>query len=354
MHTTRTRTARRQRTATEATDAQVRFYNVLAAERGLPTIEKFAPGTTTRQASAAIDEVKAMPRQRTAGPQQQERTGVTVPDGRYAITRTAALAGLPGDDTTIFIKVNTGTSGRWQGFTFVDRLTGPNEEPVKDRNLKGRVLAAIAADIFGALTRYGREVGRCGECHIRLTDDDSRAMGIGPDCFEKRMGRRRTKADVAPYLEAAPFPAEDTAEGAAALVSLAEQGDRDAIAIVGEVERVEQAEARLAQIEIADAIKASADKAERMVPRMWDALQRGQSAALIFDGISEDEDLTDGDKTKLFRTLDLLTGATVAEDDARQRAISAAYAVADSAEGVRLAEEGGEGFALRRRMVFGF
>jgi hypothetical protein len=48
------------------------------------------------------------------------------------------------------------------------------------------VLRKIAEDPYAALTRYGREIGECGECHRTLTNEASRAAGIGPVCAAKR------------------------------------------------------------------------------------------------------------------------------------------------------------------------
>jgi hypothetical protein len=40
----------------------------------------------------------------------------------------------------------------------------------------------IAAGPEQAMMRYGREIGECGHCGRVLTNDESRAMGIGPRC----------------------------------------------------------------------------------------------------------------------------------------------------------------------------
>lgn len=40
----------------------------------------------------------------------------------------------------------------------------------------------IAADPKAAMLRYGRELGECGHCGRTLTNDESRARGIGPVC----------------------------------------------------------------------------------------------------------------------------------------------------------------------------
>lgn len=45
----------------------------------------------------------------------------------------------------------------------------------------------IAAGPIEAMTRYGLELGECGHCGRELTNDESRAAGIGPKC-RKKMG----------------------------------------------------------------------------------------------------------------------------------------------------------------------
>ncbi|MGR7025682.1 DUF6011 domain-containing protein [Geodermatophilus sp. URMC 62] len=47
---------------------------------------------------------------------------------------------------------------------------------------QARVASVIAQDIPGALAAYGREIGRCGRCGSELTNAESRARGLGPDC----------------------------------------------------------------------------------------------------------------------------------------------------------------------------
>lgn len=43
-------------------------------------------------------------------------------------------------------------------------------------------LASIALDPLGAAARYGQSIGKCGVCNRTLTNDESRARGIGPVC----------------------------------------------------------------------------------------------------------------------------------------------------------------------------
>jgi len=101
---------------------------------------------------------------------------VEVRDGRYAITLDGKLR---------FFRVNTPTEGRWANFTFVNEVFGGGrKEPIRNRNFRQMVLTTIASDP-DALARYGQELGECGVCGRELTDEESRAIGIGPVCREK-------------------------------------------------------------------------------------------------------------------------------------------------------------------------
>lgn len=103
-----------------------------------------------------------------------------VPAGRYAIDTLEGAA-----NELAFYKVDRPTTGRWAGYVFVNRMVGGNPDvPVKGQAAKN-ILARIAEDAKGAAIRYGHEIGECGRCGIELTNDESRAYGIGPDCRKK-------------------------------------------------------------------------------------------------------------------------------------------------------------------------
>jgi len=105
-------------------------------------------------------------------------TGKDVPDGRYAVpSRT-------GRNDLDFYNVETGSEhGRYAGQRFVQRVLGGGQA--------FNVGRAEAADAFvriqhygvlDSLRRYGEAMGVCGKCGLPLTDETSRALGIGPKC----------------------------------------------------------------------------------------------------------------------------------------------------------------------------
>ena len=109
--------------------------------------------------------------------------GVKVADGRYATTIDGKLR---------FFKVNTPAEGKWEGFTFLKEVFGggnigqPREDAIRNRDIRNSILKAISED-SEALARYGQELGICGNCGLPLTDEESRAIGIGPVC-RKNLG----------------------------------------------------------------------------------------------------------------------------------------------------------------------
>lgn len=101
----------------------------------------------------------------------------TIPNGRYAITFNSGV--------TRFFEVNTPTEGKWSGYTFLSIQASDDLHPVRDREKRTAVLNMIRKDPQTASALYGQKIGRCGICHKTLTDETSRAYGIGPVCREK-------------------------------------------------------------------------------------------------------------------------------------------------------------------------
>lgn len=167
------------------TDKQRSFIETLIAERDLTgtPYDNWLPkweNATSKMASAVIDYLTTLPKReptRTERPVHEGTKTGPVPAGRYAIV-------LYGE--TKFYKVDCPTEGKWAGYTFVKVLASDTEHPIRNSGLKSVILAQIAEDPAAASARYGHEIGECGVCGRTLTDEVSRARGIGPICADKR------------------------------------------------------------------------------------------------------------------------------------------------------------------------
>lgn len=109
----------------------------------------------------------------------------TIPAGRYAV---------PGTDGKLrFVVVDKPESNpKWRGYTFVRVMASDEEHRLgmarpghKYYGKSPELVQAIAANPKEAAIRYGHELGQCGICGRTLTDEESRARGIGPVCAEK-------------------------------------------------------------------------------------------------------------------------------------------------------------------------
>jgi hypothetical protein len=98
-----------------------------------------------------------------------------VPAGRYALVHAEGIK---------FYRVTKG-KGRWEGRTFVEAQASDDHYPIRNPESRNLILAAIAEDRLAAEQLYGRELGKCSRCGRTLTDETSRAYGIGPECRKK-------------------------------------------------------------------------------------------------------------------------------------------------------------------------
>lgn len=178
--------------ARKATESQITYLRSLmmekAARMGLNAAEASAkldawlPTLDITHASAHIgftlDALKALPKQ-----QAPAAPAVDVPAGRYAVaTEDGATNALA------FYKVDRPTEGRWAGYTFVKLIVSDGEQRLS-RAASRAVLAKIAeAGPAEASAAYGHEIGSCGVCGKVLTNDESRARGIGPVCAARVFG----------------------------------------------------------------------------------------------------------------------------------------------------------------------
>lgn len=165
-----------------ASDKQIAFLTDLLGQGLIPedkadaVRQQIAAGkVTVGRASRYIDRLLEL---RKSQPKQATRTPVPdVPAGRYAVdTDEGHLA---------FYKVDRPTEGKWAGRTFVTLVLGGGGRQRMPWKQSVAVLVKIAQDPQAAMERYGRELGQCGHCGRDLTNEESRARGIGPVCAGK-------------------------------------------------------------------------------------------------------------------------------------------------------------------------
>jgi hypothetical protein len=102
----------------------------------------------------------------------QPHQGENLADGCYAVERAGTL---------YFYRVVTKSEGRWAGRQFVNRFKSDDLLPITRRESE-EARALILADVEAARATFARELTRCYQCGKMLTDDLSRALGIGPVC----------------------------------------------------------------------------------------------------------------------------------------------------------------------------
>lgn len=191
------------RPSTAATPAQERFIRTLDGERAVPVagateeeafliarLEDVLGGgkfVSTGEASRVITWLKTLPVQGSASkPTSSPAQPATaqplpdVPEGHYAV------ASRTGNNDLDFFRVDRPTEGRWTGRTFVKRVIGGKpDHPVRGAETRLALEAIVAAGVEASAVLYGQEIGRCYRCNRHLTDETSRALGIGPDCRSK-------------------------------------------------------------------------------------------------------------------------------------------------------------------------
>lgn len=161
----------------EPTEKQIGFLRKLRSERG---ISDEAMPATKQAASTEIDRLLKMPKQ--AAAPAPERRNVKLPDipaGHYALDG-------KGKNETVFYRVDRPESGKWEGYTFVKSVVGGRSDERVPFARIASILERIEIEgVNQSALRYGQEIGRCCKCNRTLTDDESRTLGIGPECAKK-------------------------------------------------------------------------------------------------------------------------------------------------------------------------
>lgn len=152
----------------------------LLAEEQRSFLERFSPQATPLnkgQASRIITALQELPR---AERQKIAASSLwpNVMTGRYAVED-------PVDSVLKFYKVDRPEEGRWAGYVFLNVQASDELYPIKDRDRKAGIMAEIEKDPKAAMLRYGQEIGACGHCGRTLTNEESRARGIGPICARR-------------------------------------------------------------------------------------------------------------------------------------------------------------------------
>lgn len=128
---------------------------------------------TQENTSRWIDNLKAKLAELRKNAPAPTTPAATVADGRYAVEE---------DGTLKFFKVKNGNRA---GFVFLDVQASDDWHAVRNVTRIRAIVALIAQDPQAAMIRYGHELGECGRCGRTLTDEASRAAGIGPVCASK-------------------------------------------------------------------------------------------------------------------------------------------------------------------------
>jgi hypothetical protein len=100
-----------------------------------------------------------------------------------------AIASRTGHNDLDFWWVDRPEEGKWAGWTFVERVIGGHENQRVSLGESVATLGLLAAlspvDAEEAQALFGQEIGRCYVCGRTLTDEASRAAGIGPVCASR-------------------------------------------------------------------------------------------------------------------------------------------------------------------------
>lgn len=177
-----------------STGSQVHYVGILGGDTAR------ARSMSKSECSTYIDRLKAGKESRvtepTAAPRPTERVSKVPPEllkmvreGRYAVRADDA-------HPYVFIRISTG-KGRSQykdalkvQTQHAERLSEPKlvvwpsgKVSLYDYSIEDPLLMVIA-DQQGAARAYARELGRCARCGIELTDEESRRLGVGPECIK--------------------------------------------------------------------------------------------------------------------------------------------------------------------------
>lgn len=166
-----------------ASEKQSSFILDLLASRVVPDAAsarlsaEIKTGNLTKvKAHKSIEWLLRQPKVATPVMSPVTRPQLIVADGRYAIDPVEK----DGKNKTVFYRVKNN-----RGYVNVSRYSSDSEIPIRGTEARSVLERILLAGTQQALLRFGREIHRCGHCGRQLTDDESRAAGIGPICASK-------------------------------------------------------------------------------------------------------------------------------------------------------------------------
>lgn len=162
---------------------QLRTHNPEVCEQATQWLKIKLGTLTVDQASDVITRLRThLDAPATVAAAKVERTGMAEvlrdvePERRYALQN--------GDDPSSWRFYTVKLSAKGNKYIKIGHANGVSIAwsflPVERGALD--VAKRIAADPREAMLNYGRQIGRCGHCDRTLTNDESRALGIGPIC----------------------------------------------------------------------------------------------------------------------------------------------------------------------------
>lgn len=181
------------RKATEPmiTEKQESYLNKLLAERpAFRDVENLWPENVAklskRDASTKIGEVLNVPKEATSKNAPGLNEVLAEIEDCYL-----ALPSRSGNNDLDFIRIGTNQGqmdASRKGWRRVQRIVG-GQAPITMRIGEAMEFAKIVValspeELRAAKVLFGQEIGRCGVCGKTLTDETSRAYGIGPVCRE--------------------------------------------------------------------------------------------------------------------------------------------------------------------------
>lgn len=176
------------------TQPQKQFILDLWESRGVANDDQIMP-TSKRDAGNLITDLLKLPKlsqfrdptarndeivgyETTRSKQNRAEIDLMVPDGYYALS--VVDFEIESANDWVFLKVKNGNYK-----VFLDMEVSDEYVPVRAHDRRMMFLKAILSDPAKASLDYGKQTTHCGVCGRKLTNDESRARGIGPQCAAK-------------------------------------------------------------------------------------------------------------------------------------------------------------------------